>query len=385
MVGSSKKPKKPYPDFPLTPHATGQWCKKIKGRLYYFGSDAEAALRKYLDTRDAIQAGRTPETYNPEGCSLREAVNSFLTAKQNRVDSGELSPLTFADYYKTCQRVLDHFGKERSVSTLGPQDFERFRAQLSKTLGPTSVGDFVRRSRVLFKYTYDAQLIDKPLRYGQSFSEPSKRTIRKARQEQQQEHGLRMYEAKELRKLLKSASQPLRTAILLGVNCGFGATDIALLPQSAVDLDGGWIEFPRPKTAVERRAVLWPETVEGLREVIASRPAAKDKDDEGLCFLTTRGTRYVRAVGKSRLDVLSRNFENLLATCKLKRKGVAFYALRHTFETIAGETRDQVAVDTIMGHVDGSMAAHYRQRVGDERLVAVAAHVRKWLGKLTFG
>ena len=60
-------------------------------------------------------------------------------------------------------------------------------------------------------------------------------------------------------------------------------------------------------------------------------------------------------------------------------KGTGFYGLRHTFETIAGESRDQVAVNAIMGHVDESLAAHSRERIGDERLQAVADHVRKWL------
>ena len=35
--------------FPLTLHPTGQYCKKINGKIYYFGTNKKQALRRYLD------------------------------------------------------------------------------------------------------------------------------------------------------------------------------------------------------------------------------------------------------------------------------------------------------------------------------------------------
>src|SRR5437588_6009317 len=107
VPASFDKPAKPYPDFPLFPHATKRWAKKIRGKMHYFGpwSDPDAALAKYLEEKDALHAGRKPREAT-EGLTVKELANAFLSAKQARVDSDELSPRSWQDYKDTCDLLV---------------------------------------------------------------------------------------------------------------------------------------------------------------------------------------------------------------------------------------------------------------------------------------
>jgi integrase len=64
---------------------------------------------------------------------------------------------------------------------------------------------------------------------------------------------------------------------------------------------------------------------------------------------------------------------------KLKRPGLSFYALRHSFEIIGGASGDRVAVDAIMGHTRDDMASVYCEELDDGRLRSVTDYVRNWL------
>ena len=141
------------------------------------------------------------------------------------------------------------------------------------------------------------------------------------------------------------------------------------------------MNYPRPKTFIERRVPLWPETVEALREAIAMRPAAKESSDCDMCFLTTRGQRWVRHSSceqRAWVDSLGQIFKKLLHELDINGDR-GFYAIRHSFQTIAEESRDLPAVKHIMGHSDNSMSAVYRERISDERLRAVVDVVHNWL------
>ncbi len=367
------KPKKPYPDFPLFPHATGRWAKKIRGKLHYFGpwADADAALQKYLDQREDLHAGRKPRI-GSDGLTVRDLLNHFLTSKKMLTDAGEITTRTFGEYHATCGRLADTFGVSRRADDLAADDFEQLRSELAKRLGPVALGNEIQRIRGVFKYGFEAGLIDRPVRFGPAFKRPSRKVMRKARNAR----GPRMFEAAELLALLEKAGTQLRAMILLGANCGFGGADCGTLPQAALDLSAGWVIYPRPKTGIERRCPLWPETVEAVRAALAGRPAPKDGADADLVFITKYGGRWYKGTTD---NPISKETAKLLAEADLARPGLNFYALRHTFETIGGGARDQVAVDHIMGHAREDMASVYRERIEDARLWAVTDHVHGWL------
>jgi len=389
-VGATKvaKPPKPHKDFPLCPHNSGRWCKKVRGKLHYFGKwdDPDAALSKWLEQKDDLLAGRTPRA-SGGGLTVRDLVNRFLTAKKHFVDTGELSGQSFADYHRTCGYVVEAFGRNRLVLDLATDDFETLRASLAKTRGPHALGNEIQRVRVLMKYAYDAVLVDRPVRYGPTFKRPGKKTMRRHRNES----GARMFEADELRRIIDAAGIPLKAMLLLAANCGFGNHDCGSLPKSALDLENGWVNFPRPKTEIGRRCPLWKETIKAVKAAIAARPDPKNPDDEQLVFLTKYGAPWskvnlpvvisedLKEVKRETDNPVSKETAKLLTSLGLKRPGLNFYAIRHTFETIGGASRDQIAVDHIMGHSDPSMGAVYREHIDDDRLRAVVEHVRQWL------
>ena len=152
-----------------------------------------------------------------------------------------------------------------------------------------------------------------------------------------------------------------------------GNSDVAQLPMKALDLERGWMAYPRPKTGIDRRCPLWPGTVDALREWFERRPTPRNETYTDRVFLTLKGGSWATAD-----FLLSKETRKLLDSLGIDGNR-NFYAIRHTFETIAGDSRDQVAVNAIMGHGDGSMASVYRKRISDERLVAVVEHVRRWL------
>jgi integrase len=383
-------PRKPHKGFPLTPHPNGQFCKKIKGRIYYFGtiSDPQGALERYHRACAGLHSGRVHAVDRRGAATVRDLANAFLAAAEERQKAGAIKPRTFADYYRACETFVQVCGRELPIAQLTRDHLKTLRTKLGRSVSATTLRNRVTVLRSVFKFAYDAGMIDTPLRLGADFARPSRQEMRI----QRASRGRRHFHADEIRKLLDAASPQFRAMVLLGINCALGNTDLARLRVDAIDCEHGWLDYPRPKTGVDRRCPLWPETLAAVREVVRGNQKEKGSrspETAGLLFVTRRGNPFVRGVPKevgskpsvTEHDAIATQMKRLMSQCGIAVRGLGFYGLRHTFETIGGETGNQVAVNHIMGHAPLStdMAAVYRQTVGEEPLRLVTEHVRGWL------
>ena len=172
----------------------------------------------------------------------------------------------------------------------------------------------------------------------------------------------------ELEKLFSVANVTDSALLMLGLNCGFGNMDIGTLKLSDIDLKGGTISHPRPKTGVERNFILWPETVEILKTYIAEyRGKPVNEDVAKLVFVGRKGNplcwERVDEKGKlKRSDAVMCRFKRLFEKAGLNRKyGIGFYILRHTYATIIGSnSNDLREVQAALGQTTFEQQETYR-------------------------
>ena len=246
-----KKPDKPYPEFPLFPHASGRWAKKIRGTTHFFGPwrDPHQALTRYLAGKDDLESGRPmPVSVRPgDTLTVKKMVAAYLEAKKLSVECGDMTRRTLYEYKTYGTRMIRLFGANTPVERLGPRDFQRLRADLQKTHKSLfTIQADIPKIKVYFSWAERQGYINRVPRYGDAMARPSRAALERERS-QQPAH---VYTAEQLRKALVVASPTMKAMVLLGVNCGFGNTDCASLTEDKMDLEGGWVTLPRRKTGI---------------------------------------------------------------------------------------------------------------------------------------
>jgi integrase len=381
--------------FPLYRHANGSWCKRIAGKLHYFGQDKAAAAAAFEEFQ---RSGRKTSSRKVVGqCRVADLLTAFLESKLARVEAGDMTAGTYANYKRAAALIREVFGDTLHVESIQSADMatlykaitieteNRYGKKIKRNA--TTVSNLVTHVRTVFKFAYDEELVDKPIRFTKSLPKPSKKTLRLERAKR----GDMSFSADEVNQLLRlcmatnwpdgkkrNPDPQLYAMILIAIQSGMGNADLGSLEFADIDLENGWIDLLRLKNANPRRFPLWPETVDAIKKAIKVRPKPASEDDANVVFITRRDRRRWHVDGK--LNSLGLQFRKLLEPLGLYRPYRTFYSLRRTFETAANEV-DQVATDFIAGHIPPAddMSARYRQKIGDDRLHKVVSHVRGWL------
>lgn len=375
-----QKPKKPYSAFPLTPHNSGTWCKKIHGHIHHFGPwrDPDAAMQRYLAVSASLHAGAKLRI-DTEGATIREIANRFMNAKRIERDAGLITPGWYGAYDDVLLRFMRHVGPTLPVASLTPDHFAMFR-DATRDHG---LDRAVQCVRAWMHYATENDWCQ-PVRFGSNFRKSPRAQHRAARR-------VLLFTPAECRKMLDRAKGQIHAMILLALNGGMGQMDLATLTVADVDLLRRLIDYRRRKTHVARTVPLWPRTKKTLTNMV------KGKSPVDLIFLTRHKNPWVRVATSrkgrvSTIDSLSQQFGELLAECKIWKRNAAghpisdgrnFYTLRRTFRTIADEQGDQRAIALIMGHAApaNDMGAVYVQRIDRKRLEAVVKHVERAIFK----
>jgi len=349
--------------FPLTLHRTGQYCKKIRGKMYYFGKDKQQALLQYYKQSSSLHTGQGRSGMpNATTLTLMYLCNLYLDHQNGQVVAGEIKYSHFYGLQLRLSAFVRHLGAARLVGDITTMEVQQYRSKLiADGMAANTINNHLRSIKAMFNWALDNEILDRS---------PKLKAVKamKTRKMERQ-----TFTPEEIRKLIETASPQMRAMILLGLNCGFGRTDCAELRWDSLNLETGRVSFPRGKTGVDRNFILWPETVDALRSV----PVQGE-----LVFYTKHGNPWVhRTKGASVHDPLSREFCKLMRKAGVEaREGTGFYTLRRTAATIAAETGDVFAVQGILGHADLKMASTYVQNTTPQTDRAIT-HTRKWLNQ----
>src|SRR5689334_18813863 len=118
------------PRLELTKHSTGQWKKKIKGKVYYFGTKYGEALERY----HRLMAGLRPPAPKPNSIkgTVGQLLEAWYAAKAEQLKQGHLTKTTLDQYVEFLREIELQLGRDRLLSELVPGDFGAMLGEVRK-------------------------------------------------------------------------------------------------------------------------------------------------------------------------------------------------------------------------------------------------------------
>ncbi|HBG25829.1 MAG TPA: hypothetical protein DDX75_01890 [Phycisphaerales bacterium] len=341
--------------FPLTRHPTGQYCKKINGKIHYFGSDKKEALQKYLNQAAYLHGNQevTQQKFTDDDITLNQLCDMYLKYQFAKVQANDLTAAHHNEQISSLNKLINFLGQSKKIKAISTLDLQNYKRMLQKSaISVYRLNLHISILKALFHWARKNDIL---------VNIPNIDAVSRGKIIHKEKF---IFSSEQVSKLLSFADIKMKAMIWLGLNCGFGCTDCAELKWTDVDFTNARVKLPRRKTGIFRDLPLWPETVGALKNI----PRMGQ-----LVFYTSRGKPYIQTKFKTdgngdgkyvTLNILTTKFSRLIKRSGLNvPKGTGFYSLRRTAATIAARSGDPFAVQRLLGHADLQMATRYVQDV----------------------
>ncbi|MFC1762566.1 tyrosine-type recombinase/integrase [Planctomycetota bacterium] len=343
--------------YPLTLHKTGQFCKKIKGKLYYFGNDKQKALQHYLEQASQLHSGKeASRTSTRSDITLKTLCNLYLEYQDAGVQVGQITASHYKDQVGSLRLLARFLGQHSLVDEISTLDLQNYKRKLMRSYGSGHrVNLNISIMKAMFHWAKKNEVVDRI---------PNIDSVSKIKVVEAEKF---IFTRAHIEKLVRVAGTKMCAMIWLAINCGFGCTDCAELKWKNLDLKSKRVKLARTKTGISRNLPLWPETVSALKEV-------EKKGD--LVFYTSRGNPWVRTIKGADKDgnvkycndnAVTKEFAKLIRKTGIEvPKRAGFYSLRRTAATLTAASGDPFAVQKLLGHADLKMATTYVQNISEQ-------------------
>ena len=246
------------------------------------------------EQKDDLLAGKTPRT-KPEGLVLRELLDRYVVAQRERVDGGEIAARPLSKSTTPAAASATCWTSTASSLTLAPTTSPRCVGTSPKS-GARPDWERSSTGSHFFKFGYDSRLIDRPFRSARVQEAIGQDLAAESGQE-----GTTDFDAEQLRAIIDEAGRPGESDGAAGRQLRVWQRRLCQAANWRLDLQAGWVTFPRPKTGIQRRIPLWPETVAALRWPSLSGRSRRTRPMPRSCSLRSmagRGTNRPLRIGK---------------------------------------------------------------------------------------
>lgn len=370
----------------LNARKDGRFGKKIDGvyRTWPTEDAARSELLALIAAREGQAAAIQSATVQASPLApVKLVLNAFLADREKSMRGAQIKPSTFLDYKGAitafCEALdgmktdpLLALGRQSPIIALQPGHFRLIRQKWSERLGAHALDRNIQAIRTAFKWAIDpGRIIPSAPNYGGEFKKTTKADKRKDRATREGKSGEHRFTPSELAKILGAATGAMRCFVLLGLNCGMYAAEIAALKFTDIRRHGKAtvIDTYRPKTQIRQVAPLWPETVTELEKYLAWRRTKKTIHCPDLIFVTHSGNPWVQdhftendkgaVAGGGNINSTGLMFRRLLKDLGIHRAGVGFGAFRHTHISATSRHPDINARRVIRGHRVEGIEEHY--------------------------